>query len=371
MDIDFILILGTIPWLLFLAFLFYVNNISIPERNKTKVIFEFVFLFMSLRYGIGYDYYSYKSIVEGVSEDYIIEGMDIIPKFIALTFGKIHYQLFFVLTSFVILYPIYWVINRLSYIPSMSFTIYLLYPSFFLEGLSIIRNAMAYSLVLVMFYFLWKKRYLRSVLFYFAAVGCHTSSLMAIIIYPLYFYQTSRKFNFLIYISSFVLSIVIIPVILSLLGDIAFFSRVLYYIENEDNFKGGGLMNILINLIGLFNLLYWYRIESYSELNKKILPLVNVGICLWNILIPVSPVFATRLSTYFLYCLLFIVPSYPVIFENINRFVNTRTINIVCGSLFVFIFVMQLYNYINSDIHMSNLPYQFFFLHTDAFVVND
>lgn len=371
MDSTFVILLGTIPWVLFIAYLFVVMNSDLPERQKTRNFFVVTFIFMALRYGIGYDYYTYKSIIEGRTDDYMLEEMNIIPRIIALSFGKIHYQLFFVVTSFIIIYPLYRVIDRLSCFPSLSFLFFLLYPSFFLDGLSIIRNAMAFSLVVVMSYFLWQKHYYRSILFFLLAVGCHTSSLFAIFIYPVYFLIKDRKLSVILYAVSFALSLIILPLISLIVGDNALLHRALYYIEHVDVYKGGGLMSILINMIGLFNLIYWKEISDYSDLNKKLLPLVNIGVCIWNVFISISPVFATRLSGYFMYMLIFLIPSYPMVFENRLRIINERTISLACTVLFAFIFVMQYVNYVNSGIHMSNLPYQFFFLHTDDFVVND
>jgi hypothetical protein len=249
--------------------------------------------------------------------------------------------------------------------------VFLLYPSFFLDGLSTIRNSMAFSLVVVMVYFLWKDKLLKSFLFYLLAVGCHTSSLIAILIYPVFFFLEKKKVNVVIYAVSFALSIVILPLITMIVGDNSLFSKVLFYINNQDVYKGGGMMSILINMIGIFNLFYWKRIAEYSDLNKKLLPLVNVGVCMWNVFISISPVFATRLSGFFVYMLIFLVPTYPMIFENKHKIVNERTISMVCSILFVFIFVMQYVNYVNSGVHMSNLPYQLIFLHTDDFMIND
>lgn len=366
---DFVIFLGTLPWVFFLLYIYVIHRSKISENAKLKRLYVFVLIFASLRYGIGYDYYTYKGVIEGIAPEYKFEALEPIPKLISLLFGRIHYQMFFVVMSFLTIYPIYWVCRRLSACPSESFILFLLYPQFFLESLSTVRNSLAYALVVVMFFFLYREKYLKSAIFLVLAFFSHTSAIVAIILYPVYFFFKSRIFNILLYLLSFALSLFIIPILTTVFGDIVKYGKFSYYIDNADLYSGGAMMTILLNALGIFNLLYWKRLSVFNELNSKLLPIVNVGICMWNIFAPISPVFATRFTVIFIYLLIFLIPSYSLALKKVNPLVNRHNVHVVFVLLFVFTFAIQYINYYKGG-HMSNVPYQFFFLHTDEFAVN-
>ena len=370
MDTDTVIFIGTLPWLFFLLYTYIISKSNLSENAKLKRLYVFVLIFVSLRYGIGYDYYSYKGIVEGITPEYMYDGLEPIPKLISFLSGNIHYQIFFVVMSFMTIYPIYWVCRRLSVAPLESFLIFLFYPQFFLESLSTVRNSLAYTFVVVMFYFIIREKYLKSLLFLFLAFLTHTSAIVAVIMYPVFFFFKNKNINLLFYILSFVCYLFIMPILTSAFGDLGIFAKFIYYIDNADSYSGGTMMNWLLNAIGIFNLIYWNKLSAFNDTNKALLPIVNVGICFWNIFIPFSPVFATRFAVIFIYLMIFLIPSYSLALKKDNSLVNRHNVHVVLVSLFVFSFAIQYINYYNKGIHMSNVPYQFFFLHTDDFVVN-
>lgn len=367
MEENFLIIIGTIPWILLLMFVFYVMNSKVPDSQKIKSIYLVVLIFMSLRYGIGYDYYSYRAAVEGKAPEYITERYELLPRTLAFFSRGIHYQVFFIITSLLSLTPIFIVCKRMSIAPAMSFVVFLLYPQFFFESLGAIRNAVAYSFVFLMFYYLYNKKYLKMILSYLVALGFHSSAIMAIFIIPLFFLLKRRSVHVTLYLISFILSQFLVSIVTVIFDNSILMYRFSYYVNAEDAFKGGGMISIIINLIGIFNLIYWNRLYGYNKLNEKLLPIINVGVCMWNAFLAISPVFAIRFSLFYLYFLILLAPTYSLALRRINPLVNKRIIYMFCSSLFLFSFALQFYNYYELGIHMSNIPYQLFFLHSDQF----
>ena len=124
-------------------------------RPKARLIWfcSIVMIFSCLRYGIGYDYLVYKEFIEGLGDKFSLMTMEPIPKLLIEFSQETHYQLFFVITSFLIYIPIFYVIYRMSYSPLLSLWIYVFIPVFFLESLSVIRNHVAFSFFFLSYYF--------------------------------------------------------------------------------------------------------------------------------------------------------------------------------------------------------------------------
>ena len=371
MDKDLLIFLGTLPWALFLfVVLFYINGRG-PKEKRLKFLLGFVLIFAAIRYGIGYDYFSYKYIIEGNGQDYELERWEMLPRYLALFCGKTHYQLFFAISSFLTIYPVYYVSKKLSVDPLKSFFVYLMFPLFFLDGLGVMRNAVAYSFALLMFYNINRKKYLYSLLCLLFAVGFHISAVVAILLYPLYFLFHKKYLNIVLYLSSFVLSISIVPILESFLPYNFLLDKVMSNVDKGIT-TTGGLLFYVVNGIAIFHLLYWERISSISSNNKIYLTLVNVGVFLWNVFLGLDPTTAQRLSLFFLLFIVLLVPSYISISLRNKRFINS-SVNVLFVSLFVSSLVLNLYAYYEKGRNMSNIPYQVFFLNpSDALLhIND
>ena len=357
MDKDFLIFLGTIPWVVFL----FVILINLKKYNKDGNylfrLFLFVFLFSAVRYGIGYDYFSYKEIVSGDCFDYQLERFELIPRYLALISRYIHPQLFFIISSFLTIYPVYYVSKRLSPYPIESFCFYCLLPILFLDGLGIVRNAIAFSMILLSFWFLHEKKYLISIVFFMLALGSHVSAIVALAILPFYYLFHKKTVNVVLYILSFIASFLIIPLLLSYFSNYYAVAKVINYIDQD--FSGGGLLTYIVNSIALFNLHFWNKIRAYSKDNAIYLTFVNIGVCLWNSFLPIDLVTAQRTSTYFIFFIIFLVPSYRHIF--INRKIY-KSIVIYFVLLFLSSIILNLRAHYVKGLNMSNIPYQIFFL---------
>lgn len=365
MNNDLLLFFGTIPWILFLLIVLAVNCKK-PKYSRLVFLFIFVLVFSAIRYGIGYDYFSYKETIE--SEDsFELERWELLPRLLGKFSKIVGTQFFFIVCSFLSLTPIFFVTKKISRQPVLSFSIFLLFPMFYLETIGIIRNGVAYSFVILMFYFLLQKKPLLSVLSLLCAVGFHTSALVAVLVFFFYRFPLNRKIHFIAYISSFVLS----AIVLTVLQSFSSLAIVNMYLENKigDGSHGGMMMSIIINAIGIINLLYWKRITLYYKENIKYISLVNVGVCLWNIFLPVDQTSALRFATYFLLFVIFLVPTYTRVFRIKHM---KRWLLAFVTLLFVTSFYLSINSYRKSpDEHMANVPYQVFFLNpSDAFKYN-
>ena len=360
MDNDLLIFLGTLPWVLFLIIVLMVCSAKGNQSQRLMALFVFVFIFAAVRYGIGYDYYSYKYIIDGDGQDYELERWEILPRYLAVISGKIHYQLFFAISSFLTIYPVYYVSKKLSMDPLKSFFVYLMFPLFFLDGLGVIRNAVAYSLVFLMFYQLYERKYFYSVALWLLAIGFHTSAVGAVLVYPLFYLFHNRSLNVVLFIVSFFIAALIIPLINSISPNSALLIKFLDNVD-KDITSFGGIFSYILNGIAIFHLFYWKKLSAILPQNKIYLTMINIGVCLWNIFLSIDPTTAQRLSLFFLLFLVLLIPSYKHISIS-NKKVIGFVVNLFLILLFISSLSLNLYGFYEKGRSMSNIPYQVFFL---------
>lgn len=362
MSDDTFILIGTIPWILF-ALLVYSLSLKIKNPKAFKILFWGSLIFAAIRYGIGYDYYGYNSVIEGRQPDYVLERWEPLSQYLARFCMNIgNSQLFFIVTSILSLLPIYIVTKKLSISSEFSFGIYLLFPMFFLESIGVIRNGVAYSISLLTYYFLYRKKIVYALLFFVISIGFHMSSIITILLFPLYYIVHNKNFNRIAYIASLLGSAFIIPIISTFFSTGELGLLFLNKLENES--KGGAIMTILVNIIGVFNLLNWEKLSSFSKSNVIYLTYINFGIILWNLFLPINQTTALRFSTFFMLYLILLLPSFPIVFN--SKFSRKMIMNFIL-LLFASSFFLALKSrfFDNEKGHIANIPYQVFFLDPD------
>lgn len=363
MDNDLLIIWGTLPWLFFLVVVLSYDGKDI-KHHRLNMLFWFAFIFAAVRYGIGYDYFSYKYLIEGYGRDYEIERFEFLSRYLAVISGKTHYQLFFAVSSLLTIWPVYYVCKKISQNPLYSFVVYLLFPMFYLDGLGIVRNAVAFSMVLLMFYCIYRKKILLSIVPFLIAMGFHASTIVALLIYPLYYFFHNRNANIALYLSSFMISLVIMPLLLTYFTQFDFVSKITNNIDKEIT-RTGGILYYIINFVAVLNFIFWNKLKGLNELNKIYLSLINVGVVVWNIFLSSDPTTAQRLSVFFLIFIVLLAPSYLCVFkQGVPRF--------LFKTFFVLMFIssvaLNYRAYYELRRNMSIIPYQVFFLSpSDAF----
>lgn len=354
-----------LPWifLLFIVLYLYKRN---PNSNKSKKIFYIIWFFCSIRYGIGYDYFSYKEGCLGMWPDYSYEGIEPLARNLMLFCGKtLHYQVFFIVTSFLCLYPVYKVSNKASINPTIALVVYLLFPNLFLESLSTIRNSVAFSLVLYSFYlYNFSKNKLAkyiSFVFIVIAMGFHMSAIVGFLIYPLSHFCIGKKYNILFWISSFFIGAFISSLLVQYLGGNVV-QRLMAHMEKQAT--GGQSLTYAINLVAIINFIFWKKISKENNDNQKLLTLVNVGICFWNMFLFIDSTLALRISSFFTIFMTLLYANTRVKVKVLKQRLNTLMINYF-AILFIILMLFQVRGYLNQGIRMGMMPFQTIFYYKD------
>ena len=322
-------------------------------KDNSLYIYFLILFFSAFRYQTGYDYGNYLEtiLLEGKEEKF-----EIIVQWIIRLSRATHFQVFFSLTSFLVLYPIYKLSKKYSVDPSLTLIVYILFPVFFLESLSIIRNAVAISLTLLAIDKYIEKSYLKAFIFYICAIGFHLSAIVAIILLILYRLKLSRNILVVLYFFSFLISPVILKIISSFHSEAGLLFKLSNYAANG-KIGAGASMAILINAIGIMCLVFWNRIENLNNNNKLWLMYSMVGVICWNSF-SFEGTLRLRISSYFLIFLILVIPSFKYMFRKIPPRVMKVTL-VVC---LLFVFMTSFYININGHMKdlskMSVLPYQ-------------
>ena len=332
-------------------------------RKKAYFCFLVLFFFSAIRYGIGYDYYAYMKMVLNNTEDYSIERIEPLSRVLLSTAYHTHYQVFFVLSSFLTIFPLYRACIKLSINPAYSLIIYFLFPVYYLESFSIIRNAVAYSIVLYSFVVLNERKYLYSVVLIVIAALFHKSALISLLFYFIFFIKPGRLLNIIFYLSSFAISAFLLEAI-SQYADLFFLlSDVEKY--TEVGRAEGGTMNYIVNGLNIINFLLWSQLSAKDKNNSLYLCLFNIGVCLWNAFLAIDSTISLRLSSFFMIFIIFLVPQYKTIFVGKNQLFVNRMVYLFFLILFSSYFYINVSAYLDNPERMSNIPYQTVFYHTD------
>lgn len=351
------------PYLLIaIVLILIVINKGNPDK-KARTCFIIMFFFAAIRYGIGYDYYGYMKIVLHQTEEYSLERFEPFSRALVEIGHNTHYQFFFILASFITLYLVYRACLKLSINPAFSLLIYFLFPNYYLESFSIVRNAIAYSCVLYAFVMLMEKRIMWSVFMTICGILFHKSAAIGFLIYPLYYFDIKFIVQLVIFIISFVLS----NLMMTMVGE---YSQIIPYLDIVEHYADtarseGGTMTFIVNGLCIFNFFVWNNMVKPNRLNGKLLTFVNIGGCLWNIFLPVDSTLALRFSSFFLIFIIFIVPQYKCLcHKRVKAFVNYCS---MCFFVVLYLsyFIINANAYLNKPERMSNLPYQTIFLHKD------
>lgn len=359
-------VLDLVPYFVLLFVIFFVLfSKNIANYRKTKYMFFAILLFSCIRYGIGYDYFTYKLIIDDTGMDYHLLRFGLLSRLLVLVARDSHFQVFFALGTLLTLAPVYYVCKRISINPTMSLLVYILNPLFFLAGMGIVRNAIAFSFILLAsyFYIALKKETKKKFLVY--SVCCvvigfffHSSAFVGILIYPIFYLSSKKSIGVSLYILSVILSIVGSIYIIDFLGSFSMFENAFIYATEKEH-TGGGTMTYIINGMGIVFLLLWNSITKHGTLAQYWLKLNNVGVCLWNILLPLDVVLAGRIATFYLLFSILLVPYVAKTYS--SKSIITQAIYPFFLLFFISSFALSILGHLKNREDMANLPYQTIF----------
>lgn len=342
-------------FLLYLCFILL--NIPLTRTNsaskaRTRIAFFIILLFEILRFGVGWDYQNYVDIVN----DNIIHIQDSryepLSKLIFIGTIKLNfYPFIFICFGLIHLCLINFIINKFSIDKTMSWTLYLLFPLFYLQDLSTIRQAAALSCLFCSFYFLYNKKYIKYIFLVLIATGFHSSAWYGFIMLIIYKLNLSCKQNWILFIASFFLGSAMLFVIPQLN-----IPRLNMYISSDEK-ATTSLLNLLYYAINIFVLLHYKKLIKINPNNKKFIQLTNWGLVTFNLFI-FEPVTSTRLSVYFLIFWILLIPSFTYIYKYKLTIISCFiTLNII----YLMIYVNAYNNRIISKV--SFIPYDFWWNH--------
>ncbi len=342
----------------FFLIVFSTSNIKKIKLGKLFLIegwsfsFLLLFIFSSLRFDVGYDYSMYYGLIDGNIRWFTdqINRIEYLPRQLILLSKEIHfYQLFFAVTSFLILYLFHRGIKNYSSDKQTSLLLFFCFPFFFFLSLSVVRQFVAVALLFYAFKYIKERKIITYFIFVFLAFLFHKSAILALPIYFLYGdFIINRKFILLIFILSFVSS-----------DFIAFLikvssSRYSIYITQIGG-EGGKLILTLMKIIGIFLLPIVYNLKDRFDKDFNFfLVTFYLGIFFWSSLSKFGHA-GMRSSLYFLSFFLLLVPKLKF---------KIKEYYIVKQVLFLFLIALYFGNlYVGSNhrIKDPNMPYQTYF----------
>lgn len=314
-----------------LFIIIFVSSFLRRDEHKLAGYFIGIFLFSAFRYGIGYDYYSYCDIIAHYGT-YSTDRIEAIPKFFMLLSSRQgSSDLFFILTSAFISYFYFRSIKLRSYNYIISVLFYLAFPFFFMDQLSIIRQAMATVMV---FYAIsrYQGDWLAQLICVILAFFCHQSALIALVILlPLQ--NIGNKLLWIMFIGSLLVGEVVVDYLTTVLQSDLFDSEKFIELLSLENEKEGNITRILVYLIFILFMLSYDKLVEFDENNKYLLSLMCIGTCLFAIF-GFNIVIAKRLCVFFYSTSILLIADYIVL---------TRVPKIVYYIACVVFFIMLVY----------------------------
>lgn len=305
-----------IGYILFFIILFIVCQVNKNEDKRLTCLGVVIFLFTAIRYGLGYDYYSYLDSVRIADVgEYSLLRWEIIPRYIAYFSHLTNSYFFFFITSAVYIGGVILALKRCpikNY--TMSLLFFIAFPLFFTYGWGVIRQSMAFALVLLAiigYYGDWKKQLALIVVAYF----CHTSAIIALpILLPLH--KLPNKWLWVGFVLSFVIGETLGGLITSVSGYLSFIDAskldsMAHYMEKEAGEDGRTIRYIIYGLTVLC-LIYRSKLANVY-INQKdhilyITSLVCIGAMLFAIFGVGDVTMAKRFCTFYFISIIVIIP---------------------------------------------------------------
>lgn len=278
------------------------------KKDQPRLLFLFfvITVFSSIRYGIGYDYYSYLAESSGLKDN---SQYELIPRSLENWSSQILPLLFFVVTSVFISSFYYLGIKKAGHDYLMETFFYVCFPFLFMNQLGIIRQGMATSLVFCAIALKDSKLYIR-VLLVVIAYFCHQSAIVGVLIF-LPFDKIKKTSLWTLFVLGFISATVVVPILqnvigLGFLGEMGTHKASNYL--NEDSVGEGKLMKYLIYFIGLIVLANYSKLVKFNKENKYYIGLIVFGVAIYA-LFSFNISLGKRLGMFFFSPAIFVVPQ--------------------------------------------------------------
>lgn len=253
--------------------------LSLKKRTRQisyQLTFIILFLFSALRFDVGYDYEVYYRIISKSKFDYItsIDNMEFFNrKIIYLVQFFNAPELYFIITSFIIIFLFWYTIKKESKIFMISILIFASMPVFYTASFGEIRQYVATSIIFFGFKYIKENKLLKYCGIVLIAVLFHTSAVIGIFIYFLKFLKLKRIHYIILLITANFMDkyvYIIIKIILP---------KYIEYLDRKLG-TGGDKMLILYMVLGLMFLFIMEKLIAENKINQFYLNNFYIGLFL-------------------------------------------------------------------------------------------
>lgn len=186
-------------------YIIYFLSLYINKKATYKLLhlsFLILLVFSSFRYMVGWDYSAYYDAVKYSIDNNITTGGELLTiALVNLTrqLGKPY--VYFLINAAILIYSVQYLIKKYSLEPWLSFFIFLGFPLFYLNSLSVVRTFTALGLILIAVSLLQKRRLPTYFAIVIIASLFHKSALFALF-FPLFLYFKPSKTLWIILLSA-------------------------------------------------------------------------------------------------------------------------------------------------------------------------
>lgn len=350
-----------LPYTLFLFLVIACFNIK-SKKEAMSISLMIIILFAGIRYNVGNDYPSYyDAIVFGTGEE---ERFELIPKYLIRLCQFFNSAFLFFLSTSIFIYSLIWkAILKLSDSCLLSILCFLGLPLLFFEGLCIVRQEMALSIVFYAYcIYLTAGEKFKFLLAVLIASQCHITALVGLFfLVPIERVPKSVHLALLIISSSLgtLFTNFAEDSLLRLIFSDYYFR---YFIGEGDG--SGQKMKYLYLLLSTLNMIQIYYLDKSKNMQLyRLFSFINVGFSLY-LFFSYNPIFASRLSLYFIILLTIAVSYYKI--KYFKRLIVRRLLAIAFVSLF-YIELYLCYCAYLSEGDGNNIPYDTFITNSKAF----
>ena len=298
--------MGFYMFLFFLtASLLWLNKFRrLQNINFGLFAFCWLFLISAIRFDVGWDYEQYHELIEGRVQYYNAQFVRFeflnrliinVSQFLGFT------QLYFIVTSFIIIFSFYWVFKKFSADFAISTLLFLSLPIFFFNSLSIIRQFVAVSIIFYGFTFIRNRNFYKFLFTIFVASMFHKSAVIGIVLYFLYNRKAHVYFFLVIYVLGFFSSELIYWLVEHLLP------QYLKFLDKSIG-EGGNKVLLLVQIIGFFILFLINKLKMNTKDNSFYFLAFYIGLFIWSSLAKYGHA-GFRGSLYFTVFLLLLLPN--------------------------------------------------------------
>ncbi len=323
---------------------------TVKGINFYKVTYILIFLFCAIRFDVGYDFMHYYDVLTKNMKfyeasfnrlEYLNQKIIIFSQFIGFP------QIYYIVTSYIIVFFTYKAIKINSNNFVISTLVFISFPIFFFNSLSIIRQYVAVAIIFYAFQFIKQRKLIKFLLAIGIAFLFHKSAIIGVLLYWLYGLNFKNIYLYILFILSFFSSELIFLLVKEILPHYAM------YLERKIGI-GGDKILLIFQMIAFLLLFLINKNRDDKDYNFYIFTFF-VGIFIWSSLAPYGHA-GYRGAMYFIVFFILLLPKIINLFK--QRKILEQITYLVCS----FFFIVTLWLGTKNPKKDPNIPYRIYFL---------